>query len=80
MAGRLLVAVLGFDAALRAYQGRVGSTEAGRRLAAAALRQEAAAFDPKSDLRRIFAAAEAAGLSWPDLADALNSYHEGGLR
>lgn len=44
-------------------------------IAARALAEEAATFDPKTDLMRIFAAAEVAGLSWPDMRDALNDYH-----
>lgn len=84
---RLLDAYLGFDIALRAYLGRLGASEPARRLARAAtdlrrdiavraLNEEAADFDPRTDLARIFAAAEAAGLSWPDMAEALNTYHQ----
>ena len=47
-----------------------------REVAARALAEEAAQFDPKTDLKRIFAAAEAAGLTWPDMRDALNDYRE----
>lgn len=47
-----------------------------RDLAPLALHEQAAQpFDPKTDLMRVFAAAEAAGLSWPDMRDALNHYH-----
>lgn len=45
-------------------------------VAPAALHELALDFDPKVDLMRVFSAAEAAGLSWPDLMDALNRYHE----
>ncbi len=63
-------------------------SDSGRALQAAAadLRRDVAAhalaeqadqdFDPKTDLKRIFAAAVDAGLSWPDLRDALNDYHQ----
>lgn len=47
-----------------------------RALAPLALHQVAEQPDPKTDLKQIFAAAEAAGLSWPDMRDALNTYHE----
>jgi hypothetical protein len=47
-----------------------------RELATRALAEQASAFDPKTDLKRVFAAAEAAGLTWPDMRDALNDYHE----
>lgn len=48
-----------------------------RELAVRVLAEEAGRpFDPKTDLKRIFAAAEAAGLCWPDLAEALNTYHQ----
>ena len=47
-----------------------------RDLAPLALHQQAEQPDPKADLKRIFAAAEAAGLSWPDMREALNTYHE----
>ncbi len=50
-----------------------------RELASRALAEQALAFDPKTDLMRIFAAAEAAGLTWPDIRDALNDYHEQAL-
>lgn len=86
--GHLLDALMDLDNAAR-VGARVLGTASGvgrqlqaaaaavrRELAVRALAEEAAAFDPKTDLKRIFAAAEAAGLSWPDLADALNSYHE----
>lgn len=55
-------------------------TEIRRELAVRAVAHEAAHFDPKTDLKRIFAAAEAAGLAWPDLAEALNTYHAQNLR
>jgi hypothetical protein len=51
-----------------------------RQIAARALAEEARAFDPKTDLKRIFAAAEAAGLSWPDMVEAMNTYHAMGAR
>ena len=49
-----------------------------RDLAPVALHQLAAApaFDPKSDLMDVLALAEAAGLTWPDLVQALNHFHE----
>ncbi|CUW41114.1 conserved protein of unknown function [Magnetospirillum sp. XM-1] len=47
-----------------------------RDLAPLALHQEAEQPDPKTDLMRVLAAAEDAGLSWPDIRDALNRYHE----
>lgn len=47
-----------------------------RDLAPLALHQVAEQPDPKTDLMRIFAAAEAAGLTWPDMRDALNEYHQ----
>ena len=53
-----------------------GVAQVRKAVAPAALAQAAQVVDPKADLMRIFAAAEAAGLSWPDLADALNHYHE----
>ena len=52
-------------------------TDLRRDLAPLALHQMAAErFDPNADLRQIFTLAEEAGLSWPDLADALNHYRE----
>lgn len=47
-----------------------------RVIAPMALRQVAEEFDPRIDLARIFAAAEQAGLSWPDMAETLNHYRE----
>jgi hypothetical protein len=47
-----------------------------REVAPVALHHVADSFDPKTDLMRVFAAAEAAGLDWPDMRDALNDYHE----
>ncbi|BAE50552.1 hypothetical protein [Paramagnetospirillum magneticum] len=45
-------------------------------LAPLALHQAAEQPDPKIDLMRVLAAAEDSGLSWPDIRDALNRYHE----
>lgn len=47
-----------------------------RVVAPAALHQLATVYDPKIDLATIFVAAELAGLSWPDMRDALNRYNE----
>ena len=58
----------------RALQGAAGDLR--REVAIRALAEEADQFDPKTDLKRIFAAAEAAGLTWPDLREALNTYRE----
>ena len=55
------------QSALRALRRDVG----GR-----ALHDLATEFDPKADFQAILRAAEAAGLSWPDMADALNHYNE----
>lgn len=41
-----------------------------------ALHDQSVHFDPKADLQAVFRAAEAAGLSWQDMADALNHYNE----
>jgi hypothetical protein len=54
---------------------RAATADLRRQLATHAMAEEAATFDPKTDLKRIFSAAEAAGLSWPDMRDALNDYH-----
>ena len=85
--GRLLDALLRFDCAARKGARVLGNSSAGRELkaaaaelrravGAAALHEAAVDPDPQDDLQRIFAAAEASGLSWPDLADALNHFHE----
>jgi hypothetical protein len=85
--GRLLDALLQFDCAARRGARVLGNSSAGRELraatadlrralGAAALHEAAAEADPRHDLQRIFAAAEAAGLSRPDMADALNHFHE----
>ena len=55
---------------------RAAAADLRRELGARALAETAAHFDPKTDLMDVLAAAEAAGLSWPDMADALNRYHE----
>jgi len=87
---RLLDSVLRLDAAARMAEKVIGTrsdrgrelhaalTQLRRDLAPAVLHQIAAAgaFDPKTDLMEILALAEVAGLSWPDLAHALNHYHE----
>ena len=41
-----------------------------------ALHDLSVTFDPKTELKEVFRAAEAAGLSWQDMVDALNHYHE----
>ncbi len=85
--GQMLNAYLGFDAALRAYQLRVGSSPVARDLVAAgtalrrvfaalALREEAQACDPRADIETILLAAIAAGIGWPDLAALVNRVHE----
>lgn len=86
--GRLLDALVALDNAARVGARVLGTTSGAgqqlqqaaatvrRELAPRALAEEAASFDPKTDLKRIFAAAEAAGLAWPDLAEALNTYHQ----
>lgn len=89
MASGLLDALVRLDNATR-VGARVlapGSAVARELMAAVAqIRREIAAraladlarqpFDPKADLMAIFRAAEAAGLAWPDLAEALNTYHQ----
>lgn len=84
---RLLDTLLQLDTVARIGAGLLGRTRAGRQLqqiaadlrrhlAPLALHQAAEQPDPKTDLMRIFAAAEAAGLTWPDMRDALNEYHQ----
>jgi hypothetical protein len=84
---RLLDILLQLDTVARIGAGLLGRTRSGRQLqqiaadlrrtlAPLALRQAAEQPDPKTDLMRIFAAAEAAGLTWPDMRDALNEYHQ----
>jgi hypothetical protein len=85
---RLLDALIRIDSATRVASRVLGRTSsAGRELqaavrdiraavAAAALHELAERPDPKADLKQIFRACEAAGLSWPDLMDALNTYQE----
>lgn len=85
---RLLDALIDLDNAARVGARALGSTSyVGRQLkeavatvrhelAVRALAEEAARpFDPKTDLKRILAAASAAGLEWPDMVEALNTYH-----
>lgn len=87
--GRLLDALLELDGVARTGARALGErsrlgrqlleevTRLRRILAPAALHQAAeGSFDPRADMRRIFRAAEDAGLSWPDLAEALNTYRE----
>ena len=85
--GSLLDSLVQLDTAARIGSDALGKTKSWRQLRAAArdlrrvlaplaLHQQAETFDSKADLKRIFAAAEAAGLSWQDLRDALNTYHE----
>lgn len=88
MAGPLLEALLELDVAARVGARTLGEhshmgsqlpdavARVRRLVAPAALSEAAARPDPKTDLARIFAAAEQSGLSWPDLADALNNYRE----
>lgn len=91
--GRLLDALVELDNAARVGARVLGlSSTAGRQLqeTAATVRRELALralaeqasqpFDPRTDLKRIFAAAEAAGLTWPDMRDALNDYHQQNAR
>lgn len=88
MAGPLLDALLELDTVARVGARTLGEhshmgsqlldavTRVRRLVAPAALSEAAARPDPKTDLARIFAAAEQSGLTWPDLADALNRYRE----
>jgi len=88
---RLLDALIELDAAGRVGTRLLGSQSvAGRQLkdavatvrrelAIRALAEEAASFDPKTDLKRILAAASAAGLEWPDMVEALNTFHQQNL-
>jgi len=90
--GRLLDALVDLDNAARIGARVLGLTSSAgrqlqqaaatvrRELAVRALADEAACFDPAINLKHIFAAAEAAGLSWPDLRDALNQYRESNPR
>lgn len=88
---RLLDALIRIDSAARVAARVLGHSSSGRELiaaakdirsavAAAALHELAERPDPKTDLQKIFSAAEAAGLSWPDLMDALNTYNETHVR
>ena len=83
--GQMLTAYLAFDTALRAYFNRVGSTPAGRQLAAAGvdLRRAVASkalaeakSDPKADLEVVLLAARDAGVSWQDMGAMVNAVHE----
>ncbi|BAE49260.1 hypothetical protein [Paramagnetospirillum magneticum] len=90
--GRLLDALVALDNAARVGARVLGTTSGvGQQLqqAAAIVRRELAPralaeeathpFDPKTDLKRILAAASAAGLEWPDMVEALNTFHQQNL-
>lgn len=88
---RLLDALLRLDTVARvgarvlgpsSHQGRAlhQAVEDVRRLVApVALHEAAERFDPKTDLKQILAAASAAGLEWPDMVEALNTFHHQNL-
>ena len=88
MPPRSIDSLLAVDACVRKAVQRLGErTAAAQHLKGAmrnlhrdvggrALHDLSTQFDSKADLQEIFRLAEIAGLSWQDMADALNNYNE----